>query len=89
MVHNHGVTRIAHRELRNNSSEILRRVASGEVMEITNHGDVVAIISPAQQERAPRVRMRKATIRGRFDEIETTPGKYTTEELMDYLRGDR
>ena len=89
MVHNSGVTRIAHRELRNNSSEILRRVASGETMEITNHGDVVAIISPAQPERPPRVRMRKATIRGRFDEIEAVEGKYTTQELMDYLRGDR
>lgn len=89
MVHNPAITRIAHRELRNNSSEILRRVASGETMEITNHGEVVAVISPAQHDRAPRVRMRKATIRGRFDEIEATPSEYTTEELMDHLRGDR
>lgn len=89
MVHNPDVTRIAHRELRNNSSEILRRVASGETMEITNHGDVVAIISPAQHERAPRVRMRKATIRGRFDEIEAVDAGESTQEIMDFLRGDR
>ncbi len=89
MVHNHGITRIAHRELRNNSSEILRRVASGEVMEITNHGDVVAIISPALPESAPRVRIRKATIKGRFDELVRTPNSQTSEEIMDFLRGDR
>ena len=36
------VERIAHRDLRNRSSEILRRVAAGESFEITNHGEVVA-----------------------------------------------
>jgi prevent-host-death family protein len=89
MIHDRDVTRIAHRDLRNNSSDVLRRVASGETMEITNHGDVVAIISPAGAESVPRARIRKATIRGRFDEIEAAPNQHTTEELMDYLRGDR
>ena len=40
------VERIAHRDLRNRSSEILRAVSEGESFEITNHGEVVAILSP-------------------------------------------
>ena len=40
------VDRIAHRDLRNQSAEILRRVARGESFEITNHGQVVAVIRP-------------------------------------------
>ena len=40
--------RLAHRDLRNRSSEILRAVASGATYEITNHGEVVAILSPPE-----------------------------------------
>lgn len=39
--------RISHRDLRNNSSEILRAVDNGESFEITNYGRVVALIVPA------------------------------------------
>lgn len=38
--------RITHRELRNNSAEVLRRVAAGESFEVTNHGTVAAVLSP-------------------------------------------
>ena len=39
--------RISHRELRNNSGEILRQVQEGKVFEITNNGVVVAqIVAP-------------------------------------------
>ena len=37
---------IAHRELRNNSSAILREVQSGETFTIPNHGEVVAVLTP-------------------------------------------
>lgn len=37
---------VTHRELRNSSGEILRAVAAGESMQITNHGQVAAVISP-------------------------------------------
>ena len=37
---------IPHRELRNNSSKILEEVSNGETFEITNHGKVVAVLSP-------------------------------------------
>src|SRR5215472_4646288 len=40
------VRTISHRELRNNSSEILRAVGAGETIEVTNHGEVAAVLVP-------------------------------------------
>lgn len=37
---------ISHRELRNNSAEVLRRVAEGESFMVSNRGVVVAHLSP-------------------------------------------
>ena len=37
---------VTHREMRNNSGEILRAVAAGESVQVTNNGQVAAIISP-------------------------------------------
>jgi antitoxin (DNA-binding transcriptional repressor) of toxin-antitoxin stability system len=37
---------VTHREMRNNSAEILRAVASGETIQITNNGVLAAIIAP-------------------------------------------
>lgn len=37
---------ISHRELRNNSAEILRAVHAGETIEVTNHGEVAAVLVP-------------------------------------------
>lgn len=37
---------INHRELRNNSSSVLRDVAAGEIIEVTNHGEVAAVLVP-------------------------------------------
>ncbi|MDO5094583.1 MAG: type II toxin-antitoxin system prevent-host-death family antitoxin [Propionibacteriaceae bacterium] len=38
---------ITHRELRNNSAEVLRRVEAGETLRVTNHGMLTAVIGPA------------------------------------------
>jgi prevent-host-death family protein len=35
-----------HRELHNNSSQILADVKNGEIIEVTNHGEVVAVLIP-------------------------------------------
>lgn len=78
--------RIAHRDLRNRSSEILRAVAAGESFEITNHGDVVAILSPPQ---GRRLRIRPATRHGGWDELERYEVDETVQEMLDDLRGDR
>jgi prevent-host-death family protein len=78
--------RIPHRELRNNSAEILRKVAAGDSFEITNHGEVVAMLVP------PGIRMLRvipATRRGGWSEL--TPHKRTgpsTQEILDDLRED-
>lgn len=38
---------VSHREMRNNSGEILRRVEAGESIEVSNNGRRVAVIVPA------------------------------------------
>jgi antitoxin (DNA-binding transcriptional repressor) of toxin-antitoxin stability system len=37
---------VTHREMRNDSGEILRLAANGETIQVTNHGQVVALIVP-------------------------------------------
>lgn len=37
---------VTHREMRNNSGEILRAVAAGETVRVTNNGRVAALIVP-------------------------------------------
>ena len=37
---------VTHREMRNNSGEILRAVAAGESVQVTNNGQIAAVISP-------------------------------------------
>lgn len=87
--------RISHRELRNNSAEILRRVAAGESFEVTNHGQVVAELSPPRQtselERLRAAgRTRPATTpRDAVWEIEPVTSPVTTQEMIDDLRGPR
>lgn len=38
---------VTHREMRNRSGEILRQVADGQTIQVTNHGQVAALIVPA------------------------------------------
>lgn len=38
---------ITHRELRNHSAEVLRRIEAGESLRVTNHGRPVACLTPA------------------------------------------
>ena len=42
---------VTHREMRNNSGEILRAVAAGESIQVTNNGQVAAIITPPSGDR--------------------------------------
>jgi prevent-host-death family protein len=37
---------VSHREMRNRSGEILRAVAAGERVQVTNNGRIAAVISP-------------------------------------------
>jgi prevent-host-death family protein len=38
---------VTHREMRNQSGDILRRVAAGETIQVTNNGRVAALIVPS------------------------------------------
>ena len=79
--------RLAHRELRNRSAEILRDVAAGASYEITNHGEIVAILSPPAP--GDRLRVRRATVRRPFAEIRRVRRSESTRSVLDDLRGER
>lgn len=79
--------RLAHRDLRNRSAQVLREVAAGASFEVTNHGEVVALLTPP----APggRLRVRRATVRRPFAEIPRVRRSESALAALDDLRGDR
>ncbi len=79
--------RLAHRDLRNRSSEILRAVASGATYEITNHGEVVAILSPP--EARPPLRVRPARRSGGFAQLPRVRRVEPARDVLEDLRGER
>lgn len=85
---------ISHRELRNSSSAVLRDVRAGEIIEVTNHGEVAAVLIPpsfTSYERlvaAGKVRQpvgRSVDLR----RIRRTKSGSTTADIIADLRGDR
>lgn len=85
------MARISHRELRNNSADVLRRVAGGEVLTVTNHGEPVAVIGPIRndtvEELSRRGQVRQARVHGGFTSIEGATG-ISSREVLDDLRGN-
>lgn len=79
--------RLAHRDLRNRSADVLRDVAAGASYEITNHGDVVAILSPPPA--AGTLRVRKARLHGGFADLPRGRSTSTVQEVLDDLREER
>lgn len=83
---------VTHREMRNNSAEILRAVAAGEEILVTNNGEPAALITrppatPLDVLRASgQVRMPTKALRSL-----KMPKKasVSTKEVLDDLRGDR
>lgn len=80
---------IAHRELRNNSSQILQDVQAGESFEISNHGEVVAAIVPYSRHSGESLRKRPARLRGGFVDLARVNLDTTAQDSIDELRGDR
>jgi antitoxin (DNA-binding transcriptional repressor) of toxin-antitoxin stability system len=78
---------LAHRDLRNRSSEILREVAAGATFEITNHGKVVAILSPPP--KGAQLRVRRRRVHGGFSELPLVSRAERVQDALDDLRGDR
>lgn len=79
---------IPHRELRNNSSAILREVSAGKTFTVTNHGEEVAVISPIGRTIPTGSRIRKAS-RSQFSDIESIVIDHPIQSTLDELRGDR
>lgn len=75
---------IPHRELRNHSSDVLRRVQAGETIQVTNHGEVVAVLSPPGHGLAPRIAL--ARQRGGFAAIPRVRSSEPTRQALDALR---
>lgn len=83
------VRTIPHRELRNNSSAVLREVQAGEIVQITNHGEVVAMLVPPSQPSRTSLRVRKARSRGGFTTLPRARIAGSVQDALDDLRGDR
>jgi prevent-host-death family protein len=79
---------IPHRELRNNSSEILRAVEAGESFTVTNHGRPVAKLVPIDDELPP-LNFRPALTRGGIEKIKPIKIDTSVQEIIDFERGDR
>jgi prevent-host-death family protein len=79
--------RLAHRDLRNHSAEVLRDVAAGATYEVTNHGRVVAVLSPPGSGQELRIRTAKAP--GGFGELVRRKADQPSAAILDDLRSDR
>ncbi|MDO4888815.1 MAG: type II toxin-antitoxin system prevent-host-death family antitoxin [Actinomycetaceae bacterium] len=85
------MTTIPHRELRNNSAAILRRVESGESFEITNNGRPVAELVPIARDRLTLLRQQGATrpaVPIDFSALARAKG-LTSKDVLNDLRGEQ
>ncbi|MDQ2708727.1 MAG: type II toxin-antitoxin system prevent-host-death family antitoxin [Actinomycetota bacterium] len=83
------VRTIPHRELRNDSSAVLRAVRDGETIEVTNNGEVVAMLVPPPRMPGAGLRIRRATARGGFAGLRRVRSDHPVQHDLDDLRGDR
>jgi prevent-host-death family protein len=85
--------RIGVRELRQHASRYLDRVKSGETVEVTERGRLVALLVPPEPARAARERLiaegRLIPATGVLQPPRRIRAASTTEEVLDDLRGDR
>lgn len=79
-------TRIPHRELRNNSSAILRAVQAGETFTITNHDVPVAVLAPIGTTAAAAPASRKPRAKASFAELESVTLDHPAQQTLDLLR---
>jgi prevent-host-death family protein len=87
------VRRIPHRELRNNSSAILDAVKHGEIIEVTNGGEVAAILIPPSTAKWDILvaggKVSDADDVSGLDDIPRVASPTTVAALLDDLRGER
>jgi prevent-host-death family protein len=80
---------IAHRELRNRSADVLRSVQAGESFEVTNNGEVVAMLTPPNFTAMLRARFRPPLTRGGFSTLPRVSSPETVQDVIDDLRAER
>lgn len=83
---------VTHREMRNESGEILRQVAGGETIQVTNHGQVAALIVPPRPdlltELASRGQVRPAVRRlSSLTSIVRRKAALESKTIVDDVRG--
>lgn len=86
------VHEITHRQLRNDSAEVLRRVAAGETILVTNRGQVAASIGPPPTgvlgDLAARGQLRPATAApSSLRSIVRTQATQPSSSIVDDVRG--
>lgn len=82
---------IPHRELRNNSSEILSRVQRGESFTVTNHGEVAAIIGPPSMSTLERLEQAGLARPARSHTVDfhtLSRGDDSSRDILADLRGE-
>lgn len=83
---------IPHRELRNNSSRILDAVKRGEIIEVTNHGEVVAVLIPPAGSPYARLvaagKVRLARSGQQFADITPTRSERDPLDVLAEMRGE-
>lgn len=79
---------ITHRQLRNESGAVLRDVEAGESVLISNHGSVVARISPAS-ELEPSLPVTRPATAHSFDDVPLYDRPGSVLDALTDLRGDR
>jgi len=84
---------VTHRELRNNSGQILARVRNGETLAVTNHGEVTAVLVPPHSQLIDQLdasgRVRPATDASPLGLRERIHHSLPTSTALDQLRGER
>jgi prevent-host-death family protein len=83
---------VTHREMRNSSGEILRAVAAGESILVTNNGQVAAVISPptsdvlARLEEQGQLRPARRPVAD-LSGIRRRTSRVTSREIIEDVRG--
>lgn len=89
------MTTIPHRQLRNESSKILERVKNGEILDVTNNGEVSATLIPPSSSPFERlllagaVRPAASTGPVDFTLLARTRLDESSGDILDDLRGER
>lgn len=83
---------VTHREMRNQSAEVLRRAEAGESLIVTNHGRAVAVISPVGRSLVDDLIERgqvRVAVKGveSLRSIERRRSKLTSEQIIADSRG--